>query len=328
MTSIVVSAILVSLNSTALTAPVIPFRLEFTRVTARAFGRVSRIPGIGNVRSGILPMTVTTRCFSSSVVTRVQTISTDPTLVKTTGIGTVIESALIRPGVCCMTSIALYISASIKMTLSYRWLNSCTATGTMAIETPARSFGTVNPSASGEGCGGMTEVAIQISRRVSRYRSLLADSANARTRTVMTGFAAVNDAGMIESTNESCGCMTNTTIQTGHRMNYRFTGGQCTIMTGRAIIEDTGMIKCPRYETCGDMAHAAIIGSRHMVYGWFSYGRITVTCIAPTLNTLVVKLGTGKGRGVMAHRAILAIGRNMTKTLTCRATTTVSNVAA
>jgi hypothetical protein len=217
-----------------------------------------------------------------------------------------------------MTGIALHTGSDFKMIV---WHRGRTATRTVACTTHTCSFGTVNPSAAGEGCGRMTEVAIQISRWVSRYRSLLADGANSRTRTIMTGFASVHDTRVIESADESCGCMTDTTIQTSHRMIRWFTDGHYTIMTGRAVIEDTGMIKCPRYKTCGDVTHTTIIGRWHMVGGWFSCCRITVTSIASTLNTSMIKLGTGKGRGVMAHGAILIVCLNVTKTQTSCATT-------
>ena len=78
-------------------------------------------------------------------------------------------------------------------------------------------------------------------------------------------------------------------------------------MTGRAVIHDAEMTKGSRYKARGLVAHAAIGEGWHMV-GAFSYGGIIIVTRRTVINdtrSVVIKLGTGKRRGVMAHRAIL-----------------------
>ena len=78
-------------------------------------------------------------------------------------------------------------------------------------------------------------------------------------------------------------------------------------MTGRAVIHNADMIKGPRYKARGLVAHAAIGDGWYMVSA-FSYGSIIIVTRRTVINnprSVVIKLGTGKRRGVMAHRAIL-----------------------
>ncbi len=63
------------------------------------------------------------------------------------------------------------------------------------------------------------------------------------------------------------------------------------------------------------MALAAIADGRHMVVGLAGGGSTIVTACTVVQNALVIKPGTGKCGGVMAHRAVLRRGvyRNMVR---------------
>jgi len=75
-------------------------------------------------------------------------------------------------------------------------------------------------------------------------------------------------------------------------------------VTGRAVIHDADMIKCRGFKTRGLVAVDAIVIGRHMVIVFAGGGSAIVTGRTVTLDSLVIKMSTGKGRGVMAHRAI------------------------
>jgi hypothetical protein len=136
-----------------------------------------------------------------------------------------------------------------------------------------------------------------------------------RCTAIMTGSAIVGDAGMIEGRRlEGTGRMTDTAILTGQDMANFFRPGKTGIVAGCAVIDDACMIKACRQKPGGLVAVPAITVGRHMVgRGSFSSGGCTIvargTGIIDT-DKLVIKPGTGKDRGVMAHRAILD-GRNV-----------------
>ena len=80
------------------------------------------------------------------------------------------------------------------------------------------------PRATDEGCGGMTEMAIQRSRNV---RAMFADR-----RYPVAGRAIVHDAGMIKHRpDERTGVMTDTAILVGCYVADRFTNGEHVIVT-------------------------------------------------------------------------------------------------
>ena len=79
-------------------------------------------------------------------------------------------------------------------------------------------------------------------------------------------------------------------------------------MTQHAVIHDADMIKCRGFKSRGLVAVDAISVGRHMKVGFPGGGIAIVTGRAVVHDTLVIILGTGKGRSVMAHRAILQCG--------------------
>ena len=77
-------------------------------------------------------------------------------------------------------------------------------------------------------------------------------------------------------------------------------------MTRHAISVDASMIKCGGHEASGFMALITSIVGRHMT-GGFSYDRITVMTRNTAIHdALVIKLGSSKFRGAMAHLAIFS----------------------
>ena len=64
------------------------------------------------------------------------------------------------------------------------------------------------------------------------------------------------------------------------------------------------MIKCRGFKTRGLVTVDTIPVGRHMEVGFTGGGITIMTGCTVVHDTLVIKLGTGKGRGVMAHRAI------------------------
>ena len=106
---------------------------------------------------------------------------------------------------------------------------------------------------------------------------------------------------------EGTGRMTDTAILIGQRMELCFTCGEFTIMTRRAVIHDPDMVKRCGQEARGHVALTAITDGRHMEGGFACCGT-TVTRSTVIHNTLVIKVGAGKGRGVVAHGAILRRG--------------------
>jgi len=104
-----------------------------------------------------------------------------------------------------MTRIALYISAQVT-----GWLRSRAATSAVAYIALTGSIGIMDPRTAYEGCGSMTEVAIQASFKVGGVS--LGSLAN-RCNTVMARSTIVHDTGMIEHrSDEAAGVMTDATI--------------------------------------------------------------------------------------------------------------------
>ena len=106
--------------------------------------------------------------------------------------------------------------------------------------------------------------------------------------------------------------MTDAAVLGGLNMIDRvyFTSGKYTIMTGLAIVHDARMIKCCWQEPCGLMTLRAIAIGGYMILGFTCRGGTVVTRCTIIGNTLVIKGGAGKGRGVVANAAIVS-GRNM-----------------
>jgi len=148
------AAILVLFNSTVLSAIVIPFTFEITRVAARAEGLVLILIGIRNRCRTIVFMTVNARCFASSMIAR---IIAAPVVISI-GVGAMIECTLISPAVCCMAGIALHSASGLKMTLI--WLRCRAVTRAVTRQTIIGSAGIVEPCATNKGCRRMTVRAI------------------------------------------------------------------------------------------------------------------------------------------------------------------------
>jgi len=138
------AAILVLFNSTVLSAIVIPFTFEITRVAARAEGLVLILIGIRNRCRTIVFMTVNARCFASSMIAVVISI----------GVGAMIECTLISPAVCCMAGIALHSASGLKMTPI--WLRCRAVTRAVTRQTIIGSAGIVEPCATNKGGRSMT----------------------------------------------------------------------------------------------------------------------------------------------------------------------------
>ena len=169
--------------------------------------------------------------------------------------------------------------------------------------------GIMRPGAAHEGCGCITEVAVQAGRNVGWYGIHHAD----RGITIMTRDAIVDDAGMIEGRRfEGTRVMTDTAILIGRNMADIFRRREAGSVTGCTVIYDADVIEGCRLKARGLVAVSAITVGRHMA-GVFSDGGISIVTRSTGIivtDQLVIKLGTGKGRGVMAHRAILG-GRNV-----------------
>jgi len=109
---------------------------------------------------------------------------------------------------------------------------------------------------------------------------------------------------------EATGGMTDTAVLVSVDMACFLGCRETGIMAGHAVIRDTRVTKGCRLETGGLVTVAAVSVRRHVEVG-FSGGGITImTGRAVVHDILVIKLGTGKGGGVMAYRAILG-GRSM-----------------
>ena len=193
------------------------------------------------------------------------------------------------------------------------WLEGRAAVSTMTGYAITGTSVIVRPAAANEGCGGMTQAAIQRGDNVGGVGlGILAN----RDTTIMTGNTIVDDAGMIEHrADEAARGMTDTAILIGINMTECFVSGENTIMTRLAVIHDAGVGKRRGQKTRGLVTLDAITVGWHMVVG-LSWGGITIVAGPTVINdTGMIELGTGKGRGVMAHRAILQRGiiyRNMT----------------
>ena len=145
----------------------------------------------------------------------------------------------------------------------------------MTLVTVTNASVIVSPRTAYEGSSGMTGMAIQ-----SRlYMDGIGLSSFTFCRhTIMTGRAVIDDASMIEdSTDETTGSMTGTTILNRWNMTTCFTSGERTIMTGAAVVHDTHMIESSGHKTCGLMTIAAITVGWYMVWwGTFSSGGYTI----------------------------------------------------
>ncbi len=119
-----------------------------------------------------------------------------------------------------------------------------------------------------EGCGGVTEGAIERRRNVIRR--------HAGCGNTMARRAVVHNTGVIErGRDEAPGVMTDTTILIGRNMVDCFACGQASVMTRRAVVNDADVIERCRQKTRGHVAAAAIAVGRHMVVG-FSWSGIAI----------------------------------------------------
>jgi len=86
------------------------------------------------------------------------------------------------------------------------WFEGCTtAIVIVTVITPAGTAGIMGPAATDEGCGGMTEMAIQSGRNVSIMFT--------GRRNPVAGRTIVNDAGMIKPcSDKTAGGVTDSTI--------------------------------------------------------------------------------------------------------------------
>jgi len=99
-----------------------------------------------------------------------------------------------------MTHVTLFIRAYMTV-----WFGGGSIAGTVAVIALTGSTGIMEPGAADEGCGGMTEMAIQRCRNVAITHT--------GRRHTMTGRAIVHDAGMIKHRPfERTGVMTDTAI--------------------------------------------------------------------------------------------------------------------
>lgn len=184
--------------------------------------------------------------------------------------------------------------------MTWRFKGCAAAIVIVTIIASTSTAGLVSPRAAYEGCGGMTEVAIQSGRDVAVMLT--------GRRNPMAGRAVVDDAGMIKPcSDKTTGGMTDSTILICWYMANRLTNGEHIIMTGAAIIHDACMIERGRQEARGDMAHIAIIVGWHVVRWWrLTWSGRTIMARLTVINdALVIKPGIGKVRGDMAHGAIL-----------------------
>jgi len=150
------------------------------------------------------------------------------------------------------------------------WLGGCAATTGVTLITSAGRAGIVEPRAADEGCGGMTQMAIQ--------RGLNVVVTLTSRRNPVAGRAIVHDARMIKYRSGECaGVMTDTAILACWYMVAGFPYCKIAIMTGSTVIHDTNVIKDPRYKARGLVAHAAVTIGWHMVR-WrnFSSGGCTI----------------------------------------------------
>jgi hypothetical protein len=106
---------------------------------------------------------------------------------------------------------------------------------------------------------------------------------------------------------EDARVMTDTAILIGRDMIGFLRRGKPGIVTGTAVIHDAHVIKGGRLKACGLMAVPAITVGRYMEIRFPGGGNAIVARLADIIDIdkLVIKAGTGKGRSVMAHRAIL-----------------------
>lgn len=83
-------------------------------------------------------------------------------------------------------------------------------------------------------------------------------------------------------------------------------------MTRRTVIHNLigGMVKRTRYETGGLVTYITILVGGYVIVGFSCGGYAVVTFDAASSDTLVIELGTSKGRSIMAHATILS-GREM-----------------
>ena len=113
---------------------------------------------------------------------------------------------------------------------------------------------------------------------------------------------------MIEhGADEGAGVMTDTAVLIGPHMVGRFADGECIIVAGPAVIDDTSVTECCRYEAGRHVAGIAVFIGRHVIgrRGLTSGGIAIVAGITIAGDTGVVESRTGKRGRDMAHRAVL-----------------------
>ena len=300
------STVSVLRDSAITTANVVSFAAEITCVTTGTVGRVLRLIRIRN-RFSIGSMAVSTRRFTRSMVTWINTTASRGALTANIAIRTVIKGPLIRPGSRYMTCNAVHSGNEVTI----RWLASCTITMTTGPCTIVGNAGVVK-LCTHEGTRFMAGATIRCGHDVVN-RIVLAG----RTSTTihMTGIApgSVGHSAMVEYTaDEGIGVVTDTTVLIGLNVGsasfIRLTRSVYTIVAGLASTPTdlgAGMREIPRYETSGLMAHIAIIIGRYVIVGFARRGIAVVTGNTITRYTLMIKGGTGKVRGVMTDTAVL-----------------------
>ena len=110
------------------------------------------------------------------------------------------------PAVCRMTFVTLESRIQVPL-----WLGGCSIARTVTSIALACSTRIVEPGATDETCGSMTEMAI--------HRGCNVGAMLTGRRNPVTGRAVVHDAGMIEHRTDECaGVMTDTAILVGRHM--------------------------------------------------------------------------------------------------------------
>jgi hypothetical protein len=273
-----IAAILILRDRTVFSAKVFIFSSE---IIAMASGAVGRVLGPAKRNVFVIVVVAGATAQVSAVVTRVVTV-----------IG--VREIDRRPALRGMTIITFrHGNKMIKWTLRF------TANRRIAVMARRATIGNslVIKYAADEGCGGMTDGAIQAGRYVIRRKSA--------GRHAMAGRAIVDDAGVIERGRDKCSrVMADATILVGRKMVSVFRFGKPGGMTGRAVVHDANMIKRGRYKTSGYVTIDAVTVSRHMVIV-LSSGGCTVTGSAIIHDVPVIERGSREDRGGMAHRAIL-----------------------
>ena len=129
-----------------------------------------------------------------------------------------------------------------------------------------------------------------------------------RRSAIMTRNAIVRDAGMIESRRfEDARVMTDTAVLIGRDMIGFLRRCKTSIVTGTAVIHYARVTEGRRLKAGGLVAVPAITVGRYMEIRFPGGAKAIVTRLTDIIDTdkLVIEPGTGKGRSVMTHRAIL-----------------------